>query len=76
MSILRTDKGQFLNERHYILPPTKVSEFVLELTDDVNTLDEDNKKIDDYVDCNLGEYQSASISGNHHVPEQVIFTGT
>lgn len=76
VSILRTDNGQFLNEKRYILPPTRVSEFVLELTDDRNTLDEDNRKIDDYVDCNLGKYLSPSISGNHYVPEQVIFTGT
>ena len=74
--IMRTDKGQFLNEKRYILSPTKVSEFVFELTDDISTLDEEKKKIDDYVDCNLGEYQSASIDGNHYVPEQVIFTGT
>ncbi len=25
ISILRTDKGQFLNEKRYILPPTKLS---------------------------------------------------
>jgi len=41
--IMRTDKGQFLNEKRYILPPTKVSEFVLELTDDLTTLDEEHK---------------------------------
>ena len=70
VSILRTDNGQFLNEKRYILPPTKVSEFVLELTDEQEKMD------DGYVECNLGEYQSPSISGNHYVPEQVIFTGT
>ena len=73
---MRTDNGQFLNEKRYILPPTRVSEFVLELTDNINTLDEDNKKIDGYVDCNLGKYLSPSIQDNHYVPEQVLFTGT
>lgn len=76
VSILRTDNGQFLNEKRYILPPTKVSEFVLELTDDLSTV-RDGKKIDDgYVDCNLGKYMSADVDGNHYVPHQVVFTGT
>ena len=75
VSILRTDNGQFLNEKRYILPPTKVSEFVLELSDDPDKA-RDISKIDGYVDCNLGKYLSSSISGNHYVPEQVIFTGT
>ena len=68
--IMRTDKGQFLNEKRYILPPTKVSEFVLELTDKQEKLD------DGYVECNLGKYLSARIQDNHYVSEQVIFTGT
>ena len=55
VSILRTDNGQFLNEKRYILPPTKVSEFVLELTDDRKKMDEG------YVNCNLGKYLSSSI---------------
>ena len=78
VSILRTEDGQFLNEKRYILPPTKVSEFVLELTDDLNTLDDTKTlKVDEgYIDCNLGKYLSASIQGNHYVPEQVVFTGT
>ena len=75
VSILRTDNGQFLNEKRYILPPTKLSEFVLELSDDPDKA-RDTSKIDGYVDCNLGEYQSPSIDGDHYVPEQVIFTGT
>ena len=58
-----------MNEKRYILPPTKVSEFVLGLNGDPND-------VDDYVKCNLNEYFSASIEGNHYVPEQVIFTGT
>lgn len=57
------------------MPPTKLSEFVLELSDDPNKAI-DTSKIDGYVDCNLGEYQSPSIDGDHYVPEQVIFTGT
>ena len=78
VSILRTDNGQFLNEKRYILPPTKVSEFVLELTDDESTLDEEHKKkIDDgFVECNLGEYLSSQVQDDHFVPEQVLFTGT
>ena len=75
VSILRTDNGRFLNEKRYILPPTKLSEFVLELSDDPDKA-RDTSKIDGYVDCNLGEYQSPSIDGDHYVPEQVIFTGT
>lgn len=70
VSILRTDKGQLLNEKRYILPPTKLSEFVLELCDGDKNLD------DGYVNCNLGKYLSANISGNHFVPEQVVFVGT
>ena len=70
VSILRTDKGQFLNEKRYILPPTKLSEFVLELCDGEKNLD------DGYVDCNLGKYLSSSIEGNHYVPHQVLFVGT
>ena len=75
VSILRTDSGQFLNEKRYILPPAKLSEFVLELSDDPNKAI-DTSKIDGYINCNLGEYQSPSIDGDHYVPEQVIFTGT
>lgn len=75
VSILRTDNGQFLNEKRYILPPTKLSEFILELSDDPDKA-MDTSKIDGYINCNLGEYQSPSIDGDHYVPEQVIFTGT
>ena len=70
VSILRTDKGQFLNEKRYILPPTKLSEFVLELCDGEKNLD------DGFVDCKLGKYLSSSIEGNHYVPHQVLFVGT
>lgn len=70
VSVLRTDNGQFLNEKRYILPPTKVSQFVLELTDDKSKMD------DGYVECNLGKYMSAFIDNNHYVPHQVVFTGT
>ena len=67
---MRTDGGQFLNEKRYILPPTKVSEFVLELTDKKEKMD------DGFVECNLGKYLSSQVQGNHYVPEQVLFTGT
>ena len=70
VSILRTDKGQFLNEKRYILPPTKLSEFVLELCDGEENLD------NGYVDCNLGKWLSANVEDNHFVPTQVVFTGT
>lgn len=71
VSILRSDKGQFLNEKRYILPPTKLSEFILELSDEMKSEEDAG-----YVDCNLGKYLSSSIEGNHYVPQQVVFVGT
>lgn len=73
VSILRSDKGQFLNEKRYILPPTKLSEFVLEMKDTPN---DSGVPYDGYVDCKLGKYLSSSIEGNHYVSSQVVFAGT
>lgn len=57
VSIVRTDNGNIINEKRYILPPTKMSEIIL-----------DNCTTDGYYKCNLSEYISPQVEGNHFSP--------
>ena len=54
-----------MNEKRYILPPTRLSEFFFgEGTED------------GFMKCNLSQYKSSLVDGNHFVPAQVVFVGT
>ena len=64
VSVVRTDKGNFINERRYILPPTPLSSLFLKMDGS------------EYMECNLSKYQSPMTSGDHFVDTQVVFTGT
>ena len=63
--VLRTENGTILNEKKYILPPTKLSEFFFGSGTD-----------DGYIKCSANQYQSALVDGKHFVPTQVLFVGT
>ena len=63
--VMRTEKGDILNEKRYILPPTPLSQFILGMGGD-----------DGFMQCNLNPYQSAMIKDEHFVPTQVVFAGT
>lgn len=52
VSVVRTNKGEFLNEKRYILPPTSLSEFILGMGEENN---------DGFMKCNLSPYQSALV---------------
>ena len=54
--VMRTENGNVLNEKRYILKPTPVSEFLLGMVDD-----------DGYIKCNLNKYQTSSVKDNHFV---------
>ena len=64
---MRTDDGEILNERQYILPPTPVTELFLGMG---------NLTEDGFAKCNLSEWGSANIVGDHYSPTQVIVAGT
>ena len=63
--VMRTEEGNILNEKRYILPPTPLSQFILGMGD-----------TDGFMKCNLNQYQAAMIKDEHFVPTQVVFTGT
>lgn len=63
--VMRTEKGNILNEKRYILQPTPISQFVLGMGDN-----------DGYIKCNLSPYQSANVKDGHFVNTQVVFAGT
>ena len=65
VQVFRTDKGEILNEKRYLLPPTQISQFILGMGGD-----------DGFMPCNLSEYQTSLVQNNHFVPAQVVFTGT
>ena len=62
--VLRTHDGEILNEKRYILPPTRVSDILFRGT------------VEGWIDCNLSQYQSAMMCADGYVSTQVIFTGT
>ena len=64
VTVLRTENGQILNEKRYLLPPTPISKLLVGESDD------------GYTKCKLSKWQSAQINGDHFVPAQTIFTGT
>lgn len=63
--VLRTEKGQILNEKRYLLKPTPLSEFFLGMGDS-----------DGFIRCNLSPWQSPMIEKEHYVDTQVVFAGT
>lgn len=63
--VMRSDNGNILNEKRYLLPPTPISEFFFRQGSD-----------DGYIKCNLSPYQSSLIEGEHFVQAQVVFVGT
>lgn len=65
VSIMRTDGGNILNEKRYILKPTSVADLFVQSGDS-----------DGFVKCSISPYQSASIEGDHFVDNQVVFVGT
>ena len=65
VSVVRTSKGNILNEKRYILPPTSLSQFLFEAGDG-----------EGFVECNLIPHQTALVQDNHFVKTQVVFTGT
>ena len=62
--VLRTEDETILNEKRYLLPPTKMSDFML--------MDSN----DGFVKCNLSRYQSSDLDNEHFNKAQVVFTGT
>ena len=66
VSVFRTEGGEILNERRYLLQPTPISKFVLNLTD----------QDDGHETCSLSKYQTSLVKDNHYVPTQVMFVGT
>ena len=63
--VLRTENGQILNEKRYLLKPTPLSEFFLGMGDK-----------DGFIKCNLSPWQSPMIENDHYVDTQVVFAGT
>lgn len=55
VQVVRADKGEFLNEKRYILPPTPLSEILVTSTDD------------GFRPCTLSKYQSAMTRDNRFV---------
>lgn len=65
VSVVRTEDGNILNEKRYLLPPTPISQFVFGVGE-----------VDGYMRCNLSPYQSALVQDDHFVQTQVVFAGT
>jgi len=63
--VVRTENGNILNEKRYILPPTRISEFILGMGDR-----------DGFMKCSLSPYQTPIIQDEHFVNTQVVFAGT
>lgn len=55
--IVRSENGNILNEKRYILQPTPISQFVFGMGDE-----------DGYMKCNLSPYQTSLVQDNHFVP--------
>ena len=65
VSILRTDNGEILNEKRYILPPTRISDAI------VGNMD------DGYYGCNISRWQTASVDDeDKFVNTQLMIVGT
>ena len=65
ITVARTDNGEILNEKRYILPPTSAADLILDMN-----------QTDGYTKCRLGKWQSATIDGDHFATSQVVFVGT
>ena len=65
VSVARTENGDILNEKRYILPPTPLSQFILGVEGDGSKMK-----------CKLGRYQSAMVQDGHFVSTQVMIVGT
>ena len=65
VSVVRTDNGNILNEKRYILQPTPISQFIFGMGD-----------TDGFMDCSISPYQTSLVQDNHFVSTQVVFTGT
>ena len=64
VSVVRTSDGNILNEKRYILPPTRVTDSIF------------NADGDGWIGCSLSQYQTSLVQDNHFVNTQVIITGT
>lgn len=63
--VFRAEDGEILNERRYILPPTRLTDAILNVDDE-----------EGFRKCNLSQWQTSYVQGNHYVPTQVLFVGT
>ena len=52
--VLRTEDGNIRNERRYLLPPTPLSKFLLEVNGE-----------EDFMDCELDGWRSSIVHDNH-----------
>lgn len=62
--VMRTENGEILNEKRYLLKPTSLAELIYG-TDE-----------NEWTKCNLSKYQTPLVQDNHYVRAQVVFTGT